>query len=137
MNPESAHTLSNDFRDVQLYSLHEWPEAPALRGPDGRGPFIVMQRAIDPQDLRSTIEDFVLGKSGRWLPMYLFQQLPKEVRREEYLFPGAADAIRVLEGLTGAAVVERGQPAAKEEPAAPDSLTDAIARARERENAKA
>lgn len=133
MNAENARNLSNDFQDVHLYSLHTWPEAGAFRDPNGNGPYIVMQTGIDPEDLRATVEDFILGKTGRWLPMYLFQQLSKELRREQFIFAAAADVIEVMQGLAGKPVIERGQPdAATLPPDNADPLNKAIQEARER-----
>lgn len=132
MNAANAHSLTNDFRDVRLYSLHHWPEAARFRTSEGHGPFVVLQSAIDPQDFQAQVDDFILGKSGRWLPFYLFHQLPGDVRRAEYVFPAAADVIAVLQGLTGKPVIERGQPSAEPaEPLTEDSLRHAIDAARQ------
>lgn len=111
MNSETARNLSNDFQKVRLLSLHTWPDAPTLQDSPGHGPYVVLQTAIDPEDLRATVEEFILGKAGRWLPLYLFQQLPKELRREQFIFSAAAEVIQVLQGLQGKPVIERGQPA--------------------------
>ena len=126
MSSENARILSNDFQSVRLLSLHTWPDASALRDPSGHGPYVVMQKAIDPEDLRATVEDFVLGKAGRWLPLYLFHQLPQELRREQFIFSAAAEVIEVLQGLTGKPIIDRGQPAAGADPAEADPLNQAI-----------
>lgn len=138
MKPESARPLSNSYQDVHLFSIHTWPEAASLREPGSRGPYIVMQTAIDPEDLRATVEDFILGKMGRWLPLYLFQRLPDQVQREQFIFPAAAQAIAVLQTLNGRPVIERGIErgiAAVNGPgslAPDDSLNQAILEARQR-----
>lgn len=111
MNPETARNLSNDFQNVRLLSLHAWSDAPALQDSPGHGPYVVLQTAIDPEDLRATVEEFILGKAGHWLPLYLFQQLPKELRREQFIFSAAAEVIQVLQELPGKPVIQRGRPA--------------------------
>jgi hypothetical protein len=139
MSSENARNLSNDFQDVRLLSLHTWPDAPALRDSGGHGPYVVMQKAIDPEDLRATVEDFILGKSGRWLPLYLFQKLPQDLRREQFIFAAAAEVIEVLQGLTGKPTIERGQPApagsgdAQPSDAGTDPLNKAIQEALQRD----
>jgi|GEM_PF-1957842 len=111
MSSENARNLSNDFQSVRLLSVHAWPDAPAPGDPGSHGPYVVMQKAIDPEDLRATVEDFILGKSGRWLPLYLFHQLPQELRQEQFIFSAAADVIQVLQALLGKPLIDRGQPA--------------------------
>lgn len=129
MPNEDAHLLTNDFRAVSLYSLQRWPEAASLVPPGTAGPYIVLQTAIDPDDPSGEVDDFLLGRNGRWLPLYLFHQLPKELRQGLYLYATAAEAIGTLEGLTGQAIVERGQSESSTpgEAEAMDPLDQAIA----------
>jgi hypothetical protein len=135
MSSETVRNLSNDFQSVRLLSLHAWPDAPALRDPGGHGPYVVMQKAMDPEDLRATVEDFILGKAGRWLPMYLFHQLPEDLRREQFVFSAAAQVIEVLQGLTGKPIIDRGRPATAADPAEADPLNQAIQDALDRDEA--
>jgi hypothetical protein len=115
MDSKDARNLSNDFQDVHLYSLQRWSEASMIAPPGSRGPYVILQTAIDPEDPGAAVEDFILGKNGRWLPLYLFHPLPKEIRRQHYLYEVAADAIAVLGTLTGKPTIERGQANAEAE----------------------
>lgn len=138
MPSQDAHLLSNDFRSVSLFSLQRWPEAASLVPSGSSGPYIILQTAIDPDDPGGEVDDFLLGRNGRWLPLYLFQQLPKDLRQELYLYPAAADAIRILEGLTGRAIVERGQSGSSDfdEAGTIDPLDRAIAEVRQKARAE-
>ncbi|MCC7376000.1 MAG: hypothetical protein IT581_15185 [Verrucomicrobiales bacterium] len=113
MDDKDARNLSNDFQDVHLYSLHRWSEASVIVPSGSHGPYVILQTAIDPEDPSAAVDDFILGKDGRWLPLYLFHPLPKEVRRQHYLYLSAAEAITVLGTLTGKPAIERGKPKAE------------------------
>lgn len=133
MDPIDARTLTNDFKDVHLYSLHRWSEASFIAPPGSHGPYVILQTAIDPEDPGAAVDDFILGKNGRWLPLYLFHPLPREKRREHYLYTTAAEAITVLGTLTGKPLIERGKPGnggeATGDNASNDPLNAAIAEA--------
>lgn len=138
MKPETARTLSNDYQDVRLFSLHTWRDAASLQASPGHGPYVVMQTAIDPDNLRTVVEDFILGRTGRWLPMDHFRQLPQETRRELFVFSAASEVIEVLRGLLGKPTIERGQPAdpntatPSQTAGSDDSLNQAISEAFQR-----
>lgn len=133
MESLNARSLSNDFQDVQLYSLRHWSEANLLAPADGHGPYVIMQSGIDPQDPGLEVDDFILGKDGRWLPLYLFQPLSKDQRRSRYIFATAAEAITVLGSLPGKPIVERGttEPEEGETTTVDDPLNQAISAARQ------
>ena len=138
MKPETARILSNDYQDVRLFSLHTWRDAASLQASPGYGPYVVMQTAIDPDNLRSIVEDFILARTGRWLPMDHFRRLPQETRRELFVYSAASEVIEVLRGLLGKPTIERGQPADTNSPspthtdASDDSLNQAISEAFQR-----
>lgn len=134
MKDADARLLSNAYQDVHLYSLHTWPDAGALQSTPGQGPYVVLQTAIDPQSLGATVEDFILGRNGRWLPLVSFRRLPQELRREMFVFSAASGVIEVLQGLTGTPTVERGQPEASDaaETSGDDPLNRAVAEACQR-----
>jgi len=134
MNAETTHVLSNDFQAVRLFSLHTWPDATHFQEIPGQGPYVVIQTGVDPESLTPTVEDFILGRMGRWLPMYLFHQLAKDLRREQFIFSGAAEVIEVLQGLIGKPRIERGTQT-KSDPLSPedqDPFEHAIREALER-----
>lgn len=126
MDLQDGQLLSNNFQNVRLYRLPpaqrpgESTGAPPATAVPVTGPYVVMQTAVDPDDARGTIDDFILSRHGHWLPYYLFHQLPEEAREEEYYFDNAAEAIGVLEGLTGKAVIDR--PTASPPPPPPSPL---------------
>ncbi|MBL9135692.1 MAG: hypothetical protein JNK85_07485 [Verrucomicrobiales bacterium] len=113
MDQKDARNLTNDFQDVHLYSLNRWSEASTIAPPGSHGPYVILQTAIDPEDPGAAVDDFILGKNGHWLPLYLFHPLPKEKRREHYVYTTAAEAIAVLGTLTGKPIIERGKPKAE------------------------
>lgn len=118
MELQDAHPLSNNFQNVRLFRLHsapspgtEEPGRDSLANPaSALGPYVLMQTAVDPEDYRGEIDDFILGRSGRWLPYYLFHQLPVEQREEEFHFASAAEAIAMLESLPGKPEIDRLRP---------------------------
>ncbi len=111
MDRSTARNLSNDFQAVRLYSLRRWPDAAWYAPPESGGPYVIMQVAIDPEDLGADIDEFVLGRDGRWRPLALFFRLPWPRRDELFLFSTAAEAIAVMQGLAPRPVVDRTVPA--------------------------
>jgi hypothetical protein len=67
--------------------------------------------------------------------MYLFHQLPEDLRREQFVFSAAAQVIEVLQGLTGKPIIDRGRPATAADPAEADPLNQAIQDALDRDEA--
>jgi hypothetical protein len=133
MNPDHYRNISNAYQDVRLFSLHKWPEAAAYQESPGRGPYVVLQTGIDPDCLRASVQDFILGRDGRWLPVRLFLRLPQDTRRSLFVFGAVAEVVDVLRGLRGKPAIERGtsgnQPPTPENLPTPDSLNDAVAEA--------
>jgi hypothetical protein len=110
MSPHDARTLTNDFQDIRLCCLRSSADPGTNNGSDHRGPYLILQTGIDPQDPTATVDEFILSRQGHWLPLYLYYRLPEVTRVAEFLFPTAAVAIAVLQNLTGTAVVDRTPP---------------------------
>lgn len=130
MDLPSARNLTNNFQDVRLCSLRHWSNATTLAPEGTNGPYIILQSGLDPQDPAAGIGDFILGRNGRWLPLAFFYGLPVDMRRDQYVFRTAADAIGILERLLGKPEIERGQGRQAGGAATPeDELNQAIAKA--------
>ncbi|MCC6232282.1 MAG: hypothetical protein IT580_06530 [Verrucomicrobiales bacterium] len=105
MKQEDVRALSNHFQAVRLVSLHTWSAAAEIPDRDAHGPYMVVQGAYHPDDLTLTPDQFVLGRSGAWLQVGLFFQLPLPERRAEYLFATAAAVMEVMRDLPPKPVV--------------------------------
>lgn len=135
MKAANARILSNDFQAVRLCRLATWRGPSAVAPEGGRGPYVILQTGIDPEDPTATVEDFILGAGGRWLPLYLFYRLPQEVRREQFVFSTVADAIAVLRRLTGKARVDHPRREGMASATGEDDLNRAVADAEEESEA--
>ncbi len=71
---------------------------------------MVAQEGYNPADLRMQNDEFVLGRSGRWLSVGLFLKLPIEMRRAEFIFGTAAEVIQVMQDLPSHASVLVAEP---------------------------
>jgi hypothetical protein len=96
----NLHNITNSFLDVRLISLKSWQRANEIIPRDNGGPYVVLQEGYDPEDLTMTPDEFVLGRSGKWLPLGFFFKLPVPVRREEFVFGTAAEVMRMLSELS-------------------------------------
>lgn len=129
MSNSSSRSLSNNFQDVRLVSLASWSKAAEIQPRDPHGPYVVTQEGYDPADFTMNPDEFILGRSGKWLSLALFYRLPVAERRQEYVFGTAGDVMRVLGNLTSkVAVYKPGESLLAAEPtgAAVDELVDAI-----------
>lgn len=104
MSGEETHVLTNSFLAVRLIALHEQPEFPD----EGVGPFLVVQRGLDPEDVEVVPGDFVLTRNGTWLRVEAFVGLGWEEGHEMACFPSAAEVIRLMEELPPRPTVARG-----------------------------
>ena len=94
------HNITNSFLDVRLLSLKSWQRANEIVPRDNGGPYVVLQEGYDPEDLTMTPDEFVLGRSGKWLSLGFFFKLPVPERREEFVFGTAAEVMRILSELS-------------------------------------
>jgi len=111
----NLRNLSNHFQDVRLVSLASWPAASEINPRDRNGPYVILQEGYDPEDMTVTADEFVLGRSGKWLSLSHFYRLPVPDRRAEFVFGTAAEVMQMMRDLPSK-VAMLGR-AAKEEPA--------------------
>src|SRR5262245_30834156 len=126
----NLRNITNSFQDVRLNSLASWSKAAEITPRDRGGPYVVTQEGYDPEDPKVIPDEFVLGRSGKWLSIGLFYRLPVPERRAEYIFGTAAEVMQMMGDLPPKVVIAtRPDPAAKEEETAPpagDELAAAI-----------
>ena len=127
MNPLNLRCITNHFQDVRLASLASWRQASQIVPRDRGGPYIVLQEGYDPDDLTMTPDEFVLGKSGKWLSLGHFFRMPVAERRAEFVFGTAAEVMQMMSNLPSRAVMLRPETKAAGEPASPE--TDEMAAA--------
>ncbi len=109
MDLASTRSLSNDFQDIRLCSLHATANPRDEEDPGGHGPYVILQKGIDPDDSTATVDEFILGRDGRWVTVGQFDRLPPEAQESRFVYPTAAEAVAVLQSLTGRAVVDHGK----------------------------
>jgi len=100
MSNVNLHNITNSFLDVRLVSLKSWRRANEIVPRDNGGPYVVLQEGYDPEDLTMTPDEFVLGRSGKWLSLGFFFKLPVAERRAEFVFGTAAEVMRMLSELS-------------------------------------
>ena len=119
MSTRSFHNLSNSFRSVRLLALREFPKA----ADHGSGPFLVVQKGIDPSSLDIEPHLFVLCRHGTWIRVEALEPLSWEQGQQLALFPVAADVIEMLGRLPSKPVVEAAPPPQPPAPASTDTPT--------------
>src|SRR5262245_60126651 len=124
----NLHNITNSFLDVRLTSLSSWKQAHEFVPRDRGGPYVILQEGYDPEDTKVIADEFVLGRSGKWLSLGLFFKLPVEERRAEFVFGTAAEVMQMMQDLPPKVVVMRGAPAAEgeEAPAKEDEMAAAL-----------
>ena len=123
----NLRNITNSFQDVRLVSLASWHQAAEFTPRDRGGPYVVLQEGYDPEDPKVIAEEFVLGRSGKWLSLGLFYKMPVPERRAEFIFGTAAEVMQMMGNLPSKPVIVR--PGADEQaaPGAPEG--DAMAAA--------
>jgi hypothetical protein len=99
MKPEELRAITNHFLDLRLISLSSWPLADQISPHDGGGPYVVAQAGYDPADGTVRFNEFVLSRSGRWLAVGAYLQLPEALRRVEFVFGTAREVMELLQRL--------------------------------------
>ena len=128
------HNITNNFQDVRLNSLASWKRANEIVPRDHGGPYVITQEGYDPDDLTMKADEFILGRSGKWLSLGHFFHLPIAERRDEFVFGTAAEVMRMMYDLPPKPQIMR--PAAPTgKPASPE--TDDMAAAFQAERNKA
>lgn len=127
MSNLNLRTITNSFQDVRLASLASWKQAAEFSPRDHGGPYVVRQEGYDPEDPTMTPDEFVLGRSGKWLSLGHFYKLPEAERRAEFVFGTAAEVMKMMQGLPPKPVMLRPGPAAEGGAAGePDDMAAAL-----------
>src|SRR3954462_12766646 len=122
--------ITNNYQDVKLVSLSSWRQAGEIMPRDRNGPYVVMQEGFDPEDMTMTADEFVLGKSGKWLSLGHFYRIPVPERRSEFIFGTAAEVMQMMSDLPSKTALHRPTDKKKEAPVSPE--TDEMAAALEK-----
>jgi hypothetical protein len=99
MSKQNLRKITNDFQDVRLVSLASWRQAAEINPRDRNGPYVVLQEGYAPEDVKVNADEFVLGRSGKWLSLSHFFKMPVADRREEFIFGTAAEIMQVMRDL--------------------------------------
>lgn len=125
----NLRTITNHYQDVRLVSLSTWRQANEIQPRDRNGPYVVLQEGYDPDDTRMLAEEFVLGRSGKWLSLGHFYKMPVQERRGEFVFGTVGEVIQMMNNLPSK--VQMLRPAGKEQegtaaPGAEDEMAAAL-----------
>ncbi len=84
--------LTNDYHDAQVLNL----------GSEGkRGPYLVTQTGVAPDDPVPRTHLFVLRPDGRWVDFNAYACQNKPEAMDEIVFPGIAQVMETFGRLTG------------------------------------
>lgn len=107
MDLSKLRAITNQYSDARLVSLKNWRHASEIDPRDQGGPYIIAQDGYDPQDHQTRFDQFLLGRSGKWISLGLFYRLPVRVRRQEFVFGTVAEVMDLLGALPSKASVLR------------------------------
>jgi hypothetical protein len=130
----NLRNITNSFQDARLVSLASWRQASEIVGRDRGGPYVVLQEGYDPEDTKVIAEEFVLGRSGKWLSLGLFYKLPVPERRAEFIFATVAEVMQLMSNLPSKVQVIHPGKDDKAEPA--EAAADEMAAALQAAKAK-
>jgi hypothetical protein len=119
MSKEFLSKITNNFQSVRLISLAKWRQAGEISPRDRSGPYVVIQEGYDPADVTMSADEFVLGRSGRWMSLGHFFKMPVAERRDEFVFGTAAEVMMAMQDLPSNPVVMRPGGDKADEEAAP------------------
>ena len=123
----NLHNLTNHYLDVKLISLSTWRQANEIVPRDRNGPNVIMQEGCDPEDRRMIGEDFVLGRSGKWLSLGHFFKRPVADRREEFVFGTVNEVLKLMSNLPSKVELLRLAGKETEAPGAPAAADEMAA----------
>jgi hypothetical protein len=128
MSNINLRNITNSFLDVRLASLASWRQANEFIPRDRAGPYVVTQEGYDPEDPTMTPDEFVLGRSGKWLSLAHFFRMPVPDRRAEFIFGTMAEVMEVMSALPSRATIMRpaGRTAGSPLPAETDEMAAAF-----------
>jgi hypothetical protein len=118
MSNMNLRNITNSFQDVRLASLASWKQAAEITPRDRSGPYVVLQEGYDPEDPKVIPDEFVLGRSGKWLSLGLFYKMPVLERRAEYVFGTMAEVMQMMRDLPSKVQIIRSGAPAEAEPVA-------------------
>jgi hypothetical protein len=121
MSRASLQNITNSFHDVRLASLATWRRASEITPCDRGGPYVVTQEGYDPEDPKVIPNEFVLGRSGKWLSLPDFYRMPESERRAGFVFGTAAEVMKLMSDLPSKVEVLRPGPVGPATSAAPES----------------
>ena len=116
MSNINLRNITNSFQDVRLASLASLRLASEFAPHDRGGPYVVVQEGYDPADATLTPDEFVLGRSGEWLSLSFFFEMPAAERRAEFLFATAAEVMQIMSNLPAKVTIVRPGDKDKAEP---------------------
>jgi len=93
--------ITNSFHQCELLNIG--------LGPNGRGPFLVRQEGYLPGSTTFTTERYLLRHDGTWVLNLAVFALP-DAEKEKFFFQTSAEAMHVLDGLSGEPVLETALP---------------------------
>lgn len=99
MSNSNLRNITNHFQDVQLVSMASFSIANEVSPRDRGGPYVVLQAGFDPEDPRVIADEFVLGRSGKWMSLSHFFKLSVPDRRAEFVFGTAAEVMKIMRDL--------------------------------------
>jgi len=126
MSNTNLRNITNSFQDVRLGSLASWSRADEFSPHDPGGPYVVTQEGYDPDDATLTPDEFILRRSGEWLSLSFFFQMP-EPDRPEFVFRTASEVMQLMNDLPPTVQIVR--PSAKEKAAPAPAEVDEMAAA--------
>jgi len=124
----NLRNITNSFQDVRLASLAAWKQASEFNPRDRGGPYVVLQEGYDPEDPKVIAEEFVLGRTGKWISLGLFYRMPVPERRAEFVFGTMAEVMQMMSTLPTKVQIIRPGAAPETAPAGtePDEMAAAL-----------
>lgn len=128
--------ITNNFHDVRLASLSSWRQANEFFPRDRGGPYVVLQEGYAPDDLKMRPDEFILGRSGKWISLGFFYQMPIPERRAEFVFGTAGEVMMMMRDLPGKVSMFGIPEGAEEHPEIPedDEIAKAIKASKEKQH---
>ena len=97
-------TLTNHYQNCELLNLGY--------GPGGRGPFVVRQEGYPAGSATFQADRYLLRKDGTWV-LHLCVFVLNEAQQKDYLFDTSAEALTLLDSLSGDPKIESTFPEGK------------------------
>jgi len=128
MSNLNLRSITNSFLDARLVSLASWRQAKEIVPRDHGGPYVVLQEGYDPGDPKMTPNEFILGRSGKWLALAHFYHLPVPDRRAEFVFGTAGEIMQMMSELPTKVAIMGHEKKEEAAPAGPerDEMATAI-----------